>query len=249
MAELSDNEIKNIQDKLFELLVAFKDICDKENIWYSLAFGSVLGAVRHKGFIPWDTDADVFIKLEDKEKFREAFYKHKPEGIKLNDISKEKKCLQSHDKLLLEKNDIDFDIHLDIYQLVGAPNEENVQTKYIKYAHNIDKIIRSKYVNIHYCKNKNKWKVAIVKFLLFFVPDSVLRKNIHKRETKYDVNKAEYLMVLCGYGKQKECLPKNLILESKLAEFNGVEFNIPRDSDKYLKRIYGDDYMTPIQYD
>lgn len=248
MDEFTGEQINYIQNKLFELLIAFKSVCDKENIWYSLAFGSVLGAVRHKGFIPWDTDADVFIRLPDKDKFREAFNKNKPNGIKLKDISKEKHCLQSHDSLIFENNDFDFDIHLDVFQLVGAPENEKEQTIYIKYAHYIDKIIRSKYVNIRYCKHQNKWKVFLIKCLLAPIPDKLLKRNIYKRETKYPYETSKYVMPLCGYGRSKECLPKDLILESTLTEFNSTMFNIPLNSDLYLKRIYGEDYMTPKKY-
>lgn len=248
MSDTSDSNVKYIQDKLLELLLAFKNVCERSGIWYSLAFGSVLGAVRHGGFIPWDTDADVFIRLPDVEIFRNAFNKFKPNGIRLKDISKEPKCLQSHDSLVFENEDFNFDIHLDIYQLVGAPEKETEQALYTKYAHYIDKIIRSKYVNIRYCKNRNKIKVAIVKFLLAFVPDIILKENIRKRETRYSFENSSYLMPLCGYGKSRECLPRKLILESTTKNFCGYEFNIPQNYDAYLRRIYGDDYMIPKKY-
>ena len=248
MSNLSDKDIKYVQGKLLELLVAFKKVCDQADIWYTLAFGSVLGAVRHGGFIPWDTDADVFIKLEDVQNFRDAFNKYKPEGIRVKDISKEPRCLQSHDSLVFEKEDFDFDIHLDIFQLVGAPEDDSRQALYIKYVHYIDKIIRSKYVNIRYCQNKNKMKVALVKILLALIPDVLLKKNIHKRETRYSFETSNYLMPLCGYGRSKECLPKNLILNTSTKKFCGYEFNIPMDYDGYLRRIYGDDYMIPKRY-
>lgn len=248
MRDLTDQERVYVQGRLFELVKAFRDICEKEGIWYSLAFGSVLGAVRHHGFIPWDTDADVFIKLPDKERFREAFKKNKPEGIRLVDCSIEPRCLKSHDCLEFEYGDKISGIHLDIFQLVGAPSDPKEQKKYMKYAHYTDKIIRSKYVNIHDSRPKNKKKVFIVKCFLFFVPDSLLKRNIHNRETKYSYDDSEYLMALSGYGRGRECIPRRIFDETIKEEFCGELFNIPKDYDAYLRQIYGDNYMTPIQY-
>ena len=73
MYNFTEKEFEEVHGLLLKLLKAFKQICDTEKIWYTLAYGTVLGAVRHKGFIPWDADADVCIKLEDVERFRDAF--------------------------------------------------------------------------------------------------------------------------------------------------------------------------------
>lgn len=248
MRDITDEERPYVQEMLFELLKAFRDICEAEDIWYSLAFGTVLGAVRHKGFIPWDTDADVFIMLPDKEKFRESYKKHKPEGIRLIDCSAEPRCLKSHDCLVYEKEERIGDIHLDIFQLVGAPSDKNEQKSFVRYAHYVDKIIRSKYVDISQVRPKNKVKVRIAKGLLAIVPDKLLKKNIYSREYKYLFDDAEYLIALSGYGCGRECLPKSFFGKMIKAEFCGELFNIPQNYDGYLRQIYGDNYMTPIRY-
>lgn len=248
MRELNDEELKYVQNETFKLLCAFKEVCEKENIWYSLAYGSVLGAIRHKGFIPWDSDADVFIFLPDKEKFREAFKKHKPEGIKLNNHNEEKKCLQSHDMLIFEEEKLIPDIHLDIFPLVGAPSEEKEQRKFARYCKYSDKIIRSKYVRLRDCKNKNKPLVVCAKIIDYLIPNKYLRKNIYKREHKYDFHKSNYLITLSTYGRVSDCVPKTIYEKTCKVEFNGEYFCIPEEWDAYLKRIYGDDYMTPKKY-
>lgn len=248
MRDITDEERPYVQKKLFELLLAFKNICDAEGIWYSLAFGSVLGAVRHKGFIPWDTDADVFIMLPDKEKFREAFYKHKPSGICLINCSTQPKCLKSHDCLTFEKEELIGDIHLDIFQLVGAPSTLKAQKMFIKYAHYTDKIVRSKYVDINQVRPENKIKVRIAKAFLSIVPDKLLKRNIQYREYKYPYDTCDYLMALSGYGKRRECVPKWVFNDTIPMQFEDERFMIPKDYNAYLTRIYGKDYMTPKRY-
>lgn len=247
MREVTQEEINLIHKKLLELLLCFKSICEKENIWYSMAFGSVLGAIRHNGFIPWDTDADVVIWLPDVKRFREAFYKHKPFGIALSDYDNNPMCLQSHDMLYFEEKQIVEGIHLDIYPLVGAPSEKYKQQFFTKYTHYADKIVRSKYKNINDCKKKNRIAVSIVKFIEYFIPDNILKANIKSRETKYDFKTSEYFTVLANDGGWKECIPKYVLEQTIDHYFEGVLFKIPLYWDEYLTRIYGD-YMTPKKY-
>lgn len=248
MKELNDEERVYVQKKTLQLLKVFRDVCEAENIWYSLAYGTMLGAVRHKGFIPWDTDADVFIMLPDKEKFRKAFKKHKPDGIRLLDCSKESKCLSSHDFLLFEKRLRVEDVHLDIFQLVGAPSNIHAQNKFARYACFADMIVRSKYVDIKQVQKKNKIKVAVVKIVLAFVPDKILKRNIYKREYRYLFETSKFLISISCDGKGTECIPKSLFEKMTVMEFCGESFAIPRNYKRYLRQTYGDDYMTPIKY-
>ena len=248
MKKLNEQELKYIHEHLLILLKAFKDVCEKENIWYSLAYGSVLGSVRHEGFIPWDTDIDVFIMLPDKERFRQAWEKHKPTNIKLKNFNKEKRCLKSHDTLIFEqKMEID-EISLDIYPLVGAPSNPKEQKKFAKYSSYADRIIRSKYSDLRQVLKKNLFLVICAKTLDFFIPNKVLRKNIYKREHKYDFDTAEYVIPLSTYAKQSACLPKHIFDNVIQNKFEDSYYNIPAEYDLYLKRVYGDDYMTPKRY-
>lgn len=231
-------------DLMFELLLTFKEVCEKNSIWYSLAYGSLLGAVRHNGFIPWDNDADVFLMLPDKERFRDAFEKHDTGRVKLRNCDTETRCLQSHDSLYLE----DEKIHLDIYLLVGAPSDFDERKRFTFKSHYLDRIIRSKYVDIKKVKRKNIPLVIGAKFVDHLFSDETLRKNIKSRETQYDFDTAEYLVDLGCDGGPDGCIPKRIFLSMIDSEFNGVNFKIPQNYDEYLRRTYGDDYMTPKKY-
>ena len=73
----SANKLKEIQQELFELMVIIDRFCRKNNIKYSLTGGSLLGAIRHQGFIPWDDDFDIMLTRKNFEKFKEKFYQQK----------------------------------------------------------------------------------------------------------------------------------------------------------------------------
>ena len=247
MREVTNEELNIIHNQLFGLLKAFRDICEKEGIFYSLCAGTMLGAVRHDGFIPWDTDADVMIWLSDKDKFREAFKRNKPAGISLRNKDEDPKCMQSHDTLYYEEKQIVEGIHLDIYPMVGAPSQPKWQWLFAKYTYYIDRIIRSKYKDVSQSKKKNQIPVAIVKAIDSLIPDKLLKRNVIHRERMFDFEKADHIILLACYGRQQECMPKSIWDNMIDKDFEGEKFKIPSRYDEYLTRIYGD-YMTPKKY-
>ena len=183
-------------------------------------------------------------RINDVEAFRNAFYKHKPKGINLIDRGRDPHNTTSHDVLCYEKKVGYPGIHLDIDPLVGAPNELSKQKKVWRKNFYLDKIFRSKYVNVEECLEKNRNKVRIVKFFDRLIPDRVIRANIHKRELEYDINKYDYWTCLCSAYLP---IPKKAFQKLTLLKFEDEEFCVPADWDLYLKSQYGD-YMKPRKY-
>lgn len=238
--------IEEVHILLLPLLKEFKKVCVENNIWYSLAYGSVLGAVRHDGFIPWDADADVFLCLPDKEAFRAAFAKTDHGNIILKNCDTSPRCMQCHDSLVYK--DKSTTIHLDIYLLVGAPSSIKKREIFTFCSYYLDRIIRSKYVDIRKCLPQNRPLVFASKVITHLIPDKILRKNIHRRETKVSFEQAEYLTDLGCDNMSSGCIPKAVILNVTEHLFEGEKFNIPSNYDEYLRRTYGNDYMIPKRY-
>lgn len=248
MRPLTDDELIVVHEKVLQLLIAFKTVCEENDIWYSLAYGTLLGAVREKGFIPWDTDADVVIRLEDKQKCREAFRKAHLDNIILKEHDNTVRCLQSHDSVCFRDKQFVDDIHVDVLPLVGAPSTPWKQSVFSKYTFYVDKIIRSKYVDISACKPKNRPLVICAKVLDYFIPDSLLYKNIRSREQMFDISHSSYVTTLANSGNARCCIAKDVFNEMTSSDFCGIPFAIPKDWDKYLRQMYGDTYMTPIKW-
>ena len=241
---MNDSELQGLRKVELEILKQIDSFCGKNKIKYSLYAGTLIGAVRHKGFIPWDSDADVCIKLEDVERFRSAFNKHKPEGIALLDHDREKRNTKSHDILYFEEKQAFSDLHLDVYPLVGASNDLEKQKSVWKRNFFVDRFFRSKYVNLADCLEENRKKVFFVKLIDKLIPDSFIKSNIKKREKEFPVETSDYLTCLAAPYLP---VPKKSWETITVMPFEDTEFNVPGNWDLYLKSLYGD-YMTPRKY-
>ncbi len=132
-------EMKSIQLEIMEKIHAF---CQKKRIIYYLSHGSLIGAVRHKGFIPWDDDIDVFMRRDDYEQFCHDFpYEQDTYGLKLvnsyTDIYYGRPMSKVIDTrtVLIEPNylcDDEIGVNIDIWPLDGTPNSESERAIYLK---------------------------------------------------------------------------------------------------------------------
>jgi len=233
-----------LQEENLRLLDTFIGICKKHNIWYSLAYGTMLGAVRHNGMIPWDRDVDVYIKITDVPRIREIFAKELPANCRHLQRGVTKKYSSSHE--LLESTAVKG-AHLDMYPLVGAPSEPEEQARFTKQTYYARKILKSKHVDIRQCLPKNKLMVLAAKGIDLFISDRTVERIYQKYEKMYDYDTAEYVVALSNYGKASNCVKKEIMEDTMEHAFEHLRCAIPRDYDTYLTQIYGD-YMTPKKY-
>ena len=128
MKEVSKNDIiKTIQENLLPIAKDFHNYCKKEKLNYYIIGGTFLGAIRHKGFIPWDDDIDIAMPRKDYEKFLKDYpqkkyfilnYKTNPEYKYY--ISK----LCSKDYIIKEKTGNEVNLFIDIFPIDGTPNNK-----------------------------------------------------------------------------------------------------------------------------
>ena len=78
--------LKETQDRTYELLCLIDDICRKEGVMYFLDGGSLIGSVREKDLIAWDDDIDIKMRREEYPKFKAAMEKHLPENLQGSDL-------------------------------------------------------------------------------------------------------------------------------------------------------------------
>lgn len=251
MIKMKEVEIKQIQ---IQILKEFADYCDKNNLVYFLGYGTLLGAVRHKGFIPWDDDIDLVMPRGDYDKFIKKFNK-KSKNLEVLDILNEPTYSFSFAKLsdkstfIKEGTDIAFDklgVNIDIFPLDGVSSDLKEQKRKVKQIKIYRKILDFK--NISIVRKRAFYKNIILflgKTIFYFIDYQKIVKKIvdSAKELNYDDSNTVACLVW-NYGA-KEIMSKEIFSKSTKLEFENDLYNVPQDYDKYLKNIYGDYMILP----
>lgn len=242
--KISLEERKKISLKI---LIDVADFCDKNNITYFLACGTLLGAIRHKGYIPWDDDIDIMIPRPDYIRFlkeykskqyelygpdRGLFYYAKvfdPNTIKLEiDVDWKK-----NDKL---------GIDIDVFPLDGMVNEKKVIDKLYKKACIYEKFLRLSNQPIFYRSNPLK---AINRIIPRIIGSHFFIRLIEKNAMTYSYESSDYVIRMrWSPNGFTGALPKS-VYEKDYAMFEGHKFCIPKGYDLWLTSFFGDYMKLP----
>ncbi len=238
-------DLKEIKKRQLDLLILLKEFCDKHNIDYFLDCGTLLGAVRHKGFIPWDDDIDVGMTRDNFNKFIDLFNKEMSStNYRAYTYQNNKNFYFAYAKLcditttLYEHGQTKYkqfiNIDIFVYDKVPYDKASNIFKKREKYL----RLNRLK--NFQDFKNDNLVKKLTYIALLPLSKDHFIKKldNMHK---KYLNIGSDYIADIASFD---DMLQKVNVLEPyKELEFEGILFKVPNDTDKWLKG-YFNDYMT-----
>lgn len=238
MKKLSSKEIK---EKELNILIAFDSFCSKNNLKYYLAYGTLLGAVRHKGFIPWDDDIDVVMFREDYDKFIEL--------VNSNNINENFKFICVENGTWEEPIGKIIDINTRAYysskKNIGIWIDIFPLDYYNKRLFKINAILRrfiiAKGTEKFNFKNKKDIAKFILKIISFPISLMSMSKNINSSSKKSKKSSVVANMVM-AYKNDYMNLAD---LEQGQIEFEGHIFMTFKDTDKYLKRIYGDYMKLP----
>lgn len=240
---------RKIQLDILDILIEIDRICNKFGITYYLAYGSVLGAVRHKGFIPWDNDIDIMIEIDRMEELISALESNLPNKYKVYYLKNDKEYDSLKPRVGLS-NQNHHKLHVDIFPMSGISNNKMLR----KVIPIITLILYKSYFlkkfdsdTVHKNNFHKRIKHKLVKFVLYIMPISIILKVFNYLSWKYPLSKSAYIYNVCGSYKLKEVIPKEYLSEPVYLDFEGYKLPVPKEWNKYLNHMYGD-YMTPVRY-
>lgn len=247
MRMIEDNDLKRLQ---LDILKNVNMFCRERNINYSLAYGTLLGAVRHQGYIPWDDDIDIcmprssynrfVLEYEDPTGIYECLSFEKDENFlypfaKISDrrtvVLEQARFVNRYEKL---------GVNIDVFPVDGANINDYSQFK---------KQRRLRLMKYYKLRELSRERSLIKNCALMMVratlsPFSIssIVSNMMSNAQKYEYDVSEHVEVILGYDHEKP-LPKEIYEELSYLRFEDSQFPVPSNYDVLLTHIYGD-YMT-----
>lgn len=252
MREITFEELKNIEK---DILFQFDNYCRLFSLRYSLGGGTLLGAVRHNGFIPWDDDVDVMMPRPDYDRFLAICKENKPP---FDVISHESDPDYYH---LFSKaqarftftdngsNNKRYGISIDVFPIDGLGGDQRVAVRnFNRSSFWRELLIAKKWAR--YSRSKTHSiiyePIRLTLFILSrFVSANKLITKIEKIMRSIDFDSSEYAGCICGSYRTAEIIPADHFKHYREIMFEGKPLLCIRDYEQYLQQHYGDYMKLP----
>lgn len=242
------SKVKNLE---IDILQVFIGICSQLNLQYFVLGGTLLGAVRHQGFIPWDDDIDVCLKRADYNIFIEKAQSMLPEGLFLQTHQTDPEfpmCfakIRNSNTTFIESSmaglKINHGVYIDVFPLDYYP--EGFLERCVM---DFRKTSTECCINRCYKSSKKglrKLKISAGRLLGWLMYGSIENAVQRQNRLYQAVAKSKWMVNYGGAWGKREIVPTELFDDSTELSFEGIKVSAPKEYDRYLTCIYGD-YMT-----
>lgn len=263
---LSQDELEKLQNVLLDMFIDFKEICDKNHINYMMSGGTLLGTIRHNGFIPWDDDIDIMMVRSEYEKFSKLFENELGEKyILVEPLSDSKYVFKApkifkKDSIYIEIENVGIHkfemVFLDIFIIenVAKPGiKRTLLSKLYDFAFKAASVcVDYKYpspIIIEKCKTEKE----VADFYLLrrrlgnlfsHIGGMKFYLRIVERIAK-KCKQSDWMGVPSAISYSREIFPKEVFTELTEGDFCGLRVKIPKRYDDYLSNLYGDYMKIP----
>lgn len=243
--------LTELQSKLLEMMTWLDKFMRENELRYYVLGGTFLGAVRHKGFIPWDDDIDIGLPRRDYEKLVKLLEQpmghyiiESPKNIGNSDYLYSYAKLYDINTTMIEKGrkDIIRGVFIDIFPLDGLGQSQKEGLKYYRKIDRTNMFLATRTCAI---KKTRKWykNAAIIASRIippFFVNERKLCSKIDKMCSSRDFDHCNYVGNLCGVYREKETYYKELLGKPTEYEFENIKVLGPERAEEFLTQMYGD---------
>ncbi len=253
MVELTDEQLKQVEQSVLDRFAA---LCLRQGWRYTLIGGTLLGAVRHKGFIPWDDDIDVAMPRTDYDKLVAYCRENKPPfGYVFHETDKTWTSLAGkiydEDTVIVDTVVNRFDskcgVFVDVFPIDGMGNSKEEAEKTMKKSRFNRELLNAISWKKFSKSKTHGWIYEPFRFAFYLLsrcanPQKTIRK-IEKTFRKYDFETSAYVGIVCGSYRNREIFPRSVYDKYAALPFEDTEYAAIEQATTYLSQIYGN-YMA-----
>lgn len=255
----NEDELKIIQKCQVVMLKRIAEVCDKHNLDYFLIYGTALGAIRHKGFIPWDDDIDIALLQKDYEKFLEIAQDELGDQYFVQTFETDPNYPMVIGKVringvdfvedYLKNIDMNHGLFIDVFPFFNHPDDDKERELYLKEIRKVRKL--------YFLKSNpytNKEEIPFFKYLLkqtfkYFTSKILLapfsRKKLYEKYMKLCNKYSDIQTNHVGVFSEKYSSTIDEMFPPRKVEFEGYEFKTFNKLEENMERIYGDYMKLP----
>ena len=256
MRKLGIEEIKKLS---FEVLCAVREVCQEHGLSYSLTGGTLIGAIRHQGFIPWDDDIDIMMPRPDYDRFIQIV----KDGDYGFDLFSFESCGEDywypfakacHRKTRLKEtavleSGVQLGVYVDIFPVDGAGDRyeaAKLRAMMFQFLHGLK--VTSNWTRYR-CSKLRKWYYEPFRYVCYLfsrlLGKSLINRAVDRFLRKKEYCKCAYAGRLVGDYGSKEVMPKEIFDGCVKVSFEGEQFDAVADYDTFLTKLYGDYMKLP----
>ena len=246
--------IEELQDIELQILEYVHKVCEKQGYRYYLAYGTLIGAIRHKGFIPWDDDIDIVMPREDYEKLQKYLLENEDENFEVMTYLNNKNYVYPFMKVIdkrtyLVEEDVRLEqnmgVYIDIFPLDGHEEDKGFRNK-------MTQLIKKRQLSCYTFKgiiNKNSLINTLIRYiciyLFYFSSTNRYIKKIDELAKSRKISESKYIDYIVLKDIKSPNIKREWYNESIDVEFNGKLFKVPKNYHEILTADYGDYMQLP----
>lgn len=253
-------DLKETQAISLEILHTIADICEEQNLRYFLIYGTLIGAVRHKGYIPWDDDVDIMMPRPDYDQLLAYLYKNinRYPNLKVfnHDVNKDYPYMItriSDDRYYLDmanEKPYGMGVFIDIYPFDGLGNTQKEALKFGLKGDRLSSICYQATREHFAMETTSSLFRKIVKYPFYLFSKAVgkdkLQDKLEKLARVKPYDKSKYVgCVVWLSGGEKDIFKRSWFDDYVILPYEKYQFRVPKEYDKILTHIYGDYMQLP----
>ena len=265
MQEMTNKEMQAVE---LEILKVLSNICEEQNLDYFLMYGTLLGAARHKGFIPWDDDLDIMMKRSDYDKLLKYLVEHEKELMPYKLFSKvnnpeypfmiSRFCDTRYKYVANNEKDCGMGLFVDIYPLDGAGHswkEVKKKGNYFRFLSSMCFLASREHFFVDHVEYSSKMSIkqTVIKIPLYLIAKvtgvEFWFKRLEKLKDKYKYDECEFVGPTTWQSDyRRDVMKKEWVDETIFVQFEDSKFRAPKRYKDVLKHKYGNYMeMPPVE--